>query len=181
MTQPSPSTPAVVACDVPTHSALPRRVVESAWFRDAYRAPLVRDTAGVVDIFWAIFGHHPAWMKAVLLLRHRLASWCGLQVPSTQQVLQPQRRPCYAVGDTIGVWPIFHLSDTELIAGRDNKHLDFRLSVLKQAEGGTGNVVVSTVCQVHNRFGKWYLFAIVPFHRWGMRRMMNRAIAAGRL
>jgi len=176
-----PPAPAVVACDVPAQSALPRGVVEDAWFRDAYRAPRTRASAGVVDIFWAIFGHYPAWMKAALLLRNSLASWCGLDVPSAQQVLRPEVRPRYAVGDTIGVWPIFHLSDSELIAGRDNKHLDFRLSVLKQADDGTGSVVVSTVCQVHNLFGKLYLFFVVPFHRWGMQRLMRRAVAAGRL
>ena len=34
---------------------------------------------------------------------------------------------------------------------------------------------------LHNRAGKIYLFFIVPFHRWGMRALMRRAVAAGRL
>jgi hypothetical protein len=85
------------------------------------------------------------------------------------------------VGDKIGVWPIFALTETELVAGRDNKHLDFRVSVLKETDGGTASVVVSTLCTVHNAFGKLYLFVIIPFHKWGVRRLMRRAIMAGRL
>lgn len=76
---------------------------------------------------------------------------------------------------------LFHLSDSELVAGRNNKHLDFRLSVLKELGGSSATVVVSTVCDVHNRFGKVYLFFIVPFHRWGVRKLLSNAMVAERL
>ena len=90
-------------------------------------------------------------------------------------------RPTYSVGDKIGPWPIFFIGDNELVAGRNNKHLDFRLSVLKVMEGDAASVVVSTVCSVHNVFGKIYLFFIVPFHRTGVRSLMSNAVAAKRL
>jgi hypothetical protein len=170
-----------VACDIPSVSVLNRRTIEGAYFRDSYRAPLSRSNAGVVDIFHAIFGHHPAWLKVLLIVRHRIASLCGLDVPSASEVIEFEIKDRYAVGDKIGVWPIFWLSDTELVAGRDNKHLDFRLSVLKITDGETASVVVSTLCTVHNTFGRLYLFFIVPFHKWGVPRLISRAVAAGRL
>ena len=73
------------------------------------------------------------------------------------------------------------MSDAELVGGRDDKHLDFRLSLLKQVDGDPASVVVSTVCVVHNNFGKRYLFFVVPFHRWGVQRLIARAISAGRM
>ena len=87
----------------------------------------------------------------------------------------------YVVGEKIGVWPIFSLSEDEVVAGRDNKHLDFRVSVLKLPEGDGSSVVVSTVCTIHNLFGKLYLFFVVPFHRYGVRKLMANALAARRL
>ena len=66
-------------------------------------------------------------------------------------------------------------------AGRDNKHMDFRLSVLKTRDDGKTSVVVSTVCTVHNVFGRIYLFLIVPFHRSGVQSLMSNAVAANRL
>ena len=85
------------------------------------------------------------------------------------------------MGEKIGGWPIFALSDRELIAGRDNTHLDFRLSILRVSEGDAERVVVSTVCVVHNVFGKVYLFVITPFHQRGICWLMRAAIHAGRL
>ena len=52
---------------------------------------------------------------------------------------------------------------------------------MKQVDGDPASVVVSTVCVVHNNFGKRYLFFVVPFHRWGVQRLIARAISAGRM
>jgi hypothetical protein len=87
----------------------------------------------------------------------------------------------YSVGDKIGPWPIFFIGGNEIVAGRNNRHMDFRLSVLKAADGETTSVVVSTICTVHNLFGKIYLFVIVPFHRSGVRSLMRNAVTAKRL
>lgn len=171
----------VVECKVPPSSILDSRLVEAAYFRDAYSAPLLQTQASVVEIFFAIFGHHPKWMKVALIARNRCASLCGLDAPAASEIFNVEVRSTYHVGEKIGVWPIFALNETELIAGRNNKHLDFRLSVLKQAGSANGSVIVSTVCTVHNRFGKIYLFFVVPFHRWGVKQLLSRAIFAGRL
>lgn len=171
----------IVECDVPATSVLSRSAVSAAYFRDSYRAPLVRKQDGMVDIFFSIFGHHPCWMKLVLVARNTVARNCGLDAPSVREVLNPEIKGQYQVGETIGVWPIFALTANELVAGRNNKHLDFRLSVLRECAAGTEHVVVSTICTVHNLAGKVYLFFIVPFHRWGVKRLIQRAISAQRL
>lgn len=170
----------VVECDTPLLSALDRRMVEAAYFRDSYRAPLSRPQA-VTDIFRAIFAHHPAWLKIVLIARNRIVRLFGLDSASASEILNFTSKDSYRVSDKIGVWPIFVLTDTELVAGRDNKHLDFRLSVLKVMDAGTASVVVTTICNVHNLFGKLYLFFVVPFHRWGVKRIISNAVGAGRL
>jgi hypothetical protein len=121
------------------------------------------------------------WMKVLLMVRNRIASFCGLDAPTASEIMNLDIRSRYGVGDKIGVWPIFALTETELVAGRDNRHLDFRLSVLRETDGETANVVVSTLCTVHNVFGKLYLFVIIPFHKWGVQRLISRAIMAGRL
>jgi hypothetical protein len=135
----------------------------------------------MVEIFFAIFGHHPGWMKLALIARNRVASFCGLDAPAASEIINPEVKSSYVVGEKIGVWPIFALTANEIVAGRNNKHLDFRLSVLREAGDESGSVVVSTLCTVHNRFGRVYLFFIVPFHRWGVQQLLSRAVIAGRL
>jgi hypothetical protein len=171
----------VVECEVPSSSMLNREPMQHAYFRDSYRVPLSRREIGIVDIFFAIFGHHPLWMKLLLIVRNKVASLAGLDAPAASEILHVEIKERYAVGEKIGAWPIFWLSEHEIVAGRDNKHLDFRISVLKVPEDDRMSVVVSTICSVHNRAGKLYLFFIIPFHRYGVRKLMANALAARRL
>ena len=38
----------------------------------------------------------------------------------------------YRVGDRVGIFRIRHLSDTEVVMGQDDKHLDVQVSICKQ-------------------------------------------------
>ena len=156
----------VVECDVPSGSMLRREVIENAYFRDSYRAPLSRKELGIVDVFLGIFAHHPLWMKLLLIVRNKIDAFAGLDAQTASEILHVEIKDRYVVGEKIGVWPIF---------------MDFRLSVLKVPDGDRTSVVVSTICTVHNLFGKLYLFFVVPFHRYGVRKLMARALAARRL
>ena len=171
----------VVECDLPSGSMLSREIIEHAYFRDSYRAPLSRRELGIVEVFFGIFGHHPLWMKLLLIVRNKLASLAGLDAPTASELLHVEIKDRYVVGEKIGVWPIFSLSEDEIVAGRNNRHLDFRLSVLKVSDGDRTSVVVSTICTVHNLTGKLYLFFVVPLHRCGVRKLMANALAARRL
>jgi hypothetical protein len=171
----------VIECDVPASSALSRDLIRTAYFHDSYRVPLARPGLSIVEIFFALFGHTPRWMKALLITRNAVARWCGLEAPTVAEILTPAVCANYSVGDKIGPWPIFFINDNEIVAGRNNKHLDFRLSVLRVIDDGAESVVVSTICSVHNLAGKIYLFFIVPFHRTGVRSLLANAVTAKRL
>jgi hypothetical protein len=171
----------VVECEVPSSSALSRDLIRSAYFHDSYRVPLVRPSLSIVDIFFALFGHTPFWMKALLIIRNAIARPFGLEAPTSAEILHPTMRASYHVGDKIGPWPIYFIGEDEIVAGRNNKHLDFQLSVLRVKDGDAESVVVSTICSVHNFAGKIYLFFIVPFHRTGVKSLMSNAVTAKRL
>ena len=171
----------VIECEVPSSSALSRDMIGNAHFHDSYRAPLARPELGVVEIFFALFGHTPLWMKLLLVARNAAATLFGLEAPTVAEIMKPVVRSEYRAGEKIGPWPIFFIGDNEIVAGRNNKHMDFRLSVLKARDGDAMSVVVSTICTVHNVFGKIYLFCIAPFHRNGVRTLMSNAVVAKRL
>lgn len=170
----------VIECDAPAGSLLGDSAITQAYFRDSWSAPLTRDQ-DVPSLFFAVFGHRPGWMNRTLLIRNKLASMAGLEAATAEEFLSAQQKDQYAVGDKIGIWPIYALSDTELVAGRDNAHLDFRVSILKVSNGKGQRVIVTTICKVHNLFGRIYLFFIVPFHRLGVRQLLTNAVREGRL
>src|SRR4029079_13773024 len=113
----------VVECDVPAASALDRALLGRCDFNDSYRVPLAHPERGMADIFFAVFGHTPFWMKAMLILRNAAMRLVGLDVPAVAEIMRPEIKTGYRVGDKIGPWPIFFIGDNEIIAGRDNKHM----------------------------------------------------------
>ena len=171
----------VIECDIPSSSMLDRNLIAISYFHDSYRTPLTRPELGIVDLFLAVFAHEPLWMKLTLIARNAAARLAGLEAPTVAEIMTPEVRAKYSVGEKIGPWPIFFLGDNEIVAGRNNKHIDFRVSVLKAVDGDAPSVVVSTVCTVHNLFGKIYLFFVVPFHRKGVQLLMSNAVMAKRV
>ena len=76
----------VVECEVPASSALGENLVRSAWFHDSYRVPLARPGLSIVNIFFALFGHTPFWMKALLIARNAIARRFGLEAPTAAEI-----------------------------------------------------------------------------------------------
>ncbi|MFZ6872476.1 DUF2867 domain-containing protein [Undibacterium sp. Di27W] len=168
-------------CGHPQQSVLMPELVHAAYYRDSYRAEPAHCELTVCDAFHAIFMHRPTWMKFIMLGRNYLMSMFGIAVPDKTEIMHPRMRSDYKVGEKIGAWPIFYLSSEELVAGRDNSHLDFRLSIVRVQEQQTVAIVVSTVCICHNWYGRAYIQLIRPFHRWGVKYLIRQAMLAGRL
>jgi hypothetical protein len=164
----------------PPDSALLPGLAKS-YYWDSFDAPLRRDTLAMHEIYLALFAHHPRWAKRLLILRGRIVAVFGLKSSTAADLDTIEIKPAYVVGEKIARFTLFAQSDTEIVTGGNDKHLDFRVSVQKLTEFGTSRVVLSTAVSPHNFFGKAYLFVIQPFHRFGVRMLLSNAVKAGRL
>ncbi len=171
----------IVECDVPSTSALGRDVIESAYYHDSYSAPLARPQLAIADIYAAIFAHQPLTMKLLLIVRNAVVRPLGLRAPAAAEIMRSELKGRYAVGEKVGLWSIFFIGEDEIVAGANDRHQDFRVSVLRVHSASGASVVLSTICTVHNLFGKIYLFFILPYHRYGVKTLLRNAVAAGRL
>jgi hypothetical protein len=82
----------------------------------------------------------------------------------------------------IGIFKVYGKSETEIVLGEDDKHLDFRLSVLRTPDLSPtlgGQLTVSTVVHCHNLLGRAYIFVIAPFHRLVVKASLRRAAHIG--
>ncbi|WP_309104705.1 DUF2867 domain-containing protein [Microbacterium sp.] len=104
---------------------------------------------------WArrIFSDPPRWVGAALALRDRLVGLVGIR---------PSSRETFAV---------LARSGDEVIVGTDDRHIDFRASV----RCSDGFVDVTTIVQVHNRLGWFYLLPVRLVHASMVRSMLARA------
>jgi hypothetical protein len=133
----------------------------------------------LVAIYAAVLGHPPMAFKRLLVVRSHLVRPLGIAGVSYEDLARPiDIGRSYAVGDRIGRWTLFAKYSDELITGANDRHLDFRVSVFRDARP---RIVLSTAVMTHNTFGRAYLAAILPFHRFGVARLLGNASAAGRI
>jgi Protein of unknown function (DUF2867) len=155
--------------------------IGGSYYWDSFEVPLRRSTLAMHEIYLALFAHHPRWARRLLILRGRLVAPFGLKATTAADFAAIEVKPAYAVGEKIARFTLLGQNDTELVAGGDDRHLDFRVSVQKLVASDAGRVVLSTVVNPHNLFGRAYLRAILPFHRLGVRMLLANAVKAGRL
>jgi hypothetical protein len=103
-----------------------------------------------------MMARQPCWAEALLSLRNLLVAPLGLKT-SGASADTPR--------DMIGIFPVVSQTPDRLVAGFNDRHLDFRVVVDVTAPGDSRRVTATTVVKTHNRLGRIYLAVIMPFHR----------------
>ena len=104
----------------------------------------------------------PGWVRSLMALRNALVAPFGLTTEEPAEV------------DRIGLFPVVSERDNEVIAGFDDKHLNFRIAMLAES----GRVHLATWVHPHNLGGRLYLAAVMPFHVVIVRDALKRVAAA---
>jgi hypothetical protein len=86
----------------------------------------------------------PGWADALLRLRNTLVRPFGLKTG------EPDRP----------IFPTCLETEDELVLGTDDRHLNFRIGLIRQE----GRIFLSTWVHPHNLWGRAYLRLVMPFH-----------------
>lgn len=166
---------AVRETQVPTGTVI-RATLPGAHFFDAYTVADPRPATSALQTWLDVVARTPRWTQHLLAIRNRLVRLVGLKgvgqlhdMHPLASGASPRDARSYRVGDRVGIFLIRHLSDTEVVMGQDDKHLDVQVSLTKHAQAGSSDspatVVLSTVVHIHNTLGHVYMAVITPFHR----------------
>jgi hypothetical protein len=124
-----------------------------------------------------IFSHQAPWIGSLLAVRDAVVGRFGLKTAKQLTSLGAQSETA-----RVSIFKIYAISPTEIVLGEDDKHLDFRLSVLCSSQpspGGKRQLTLSTVVHCHNRLGRLYIFIIAPFHRLVVQSSLRSAARIG--
>lgn len=154
------------------------RIYESTNLADAYSIKLpIGTTASPELLARFIFSQEAPWIAGLMKVRDALVAGFGLKTSSQLAALYADSRV-----KRVGIFKIYSSTDHEIVLGEDDKHLDFRLSVLcsvAPAQTDERRLVLSTVVHCHNRLGRIYIFLIAPFHRLVVQASLRRAARIG--
>ncbi|MEL7468037.1 MAG: DUF2867 domain-containing protein [Pseudomonadota bacterium] len=149
--------PRVTTTDLPAQSLLSRHV-GTGDFLDCYSVQSDLSPREAADIITAF----PGWARALLVLRRWITAPFGLDNDGPD------------TADKVGIFPVEIDTAEELIAGFNDKHLNFRVSVQSHA----GRVFLATWVHPHNLGGRIYLTLIMPFHILIARNALARVARA---
>ncbi|WP_102896780.1 DUF2867 domain-containing protein [Phaeobacter piscinae] len=90
----------------------------------------------------------PGWARALLAVRRLTTTPFGLSQDGPVD------------DDKIGSFPVVHETSQEIVAGFDDKHLNFRVAVIADGK----SVSLTTWVHPHGLPGRIYLSLIMPFH-----------------
>lgn len=123
------------------------RSLERVDYEDSFALTLPQGEPLDLEGFLARWRRGPAWIQALLKLRHALVKPLGL---CTQ-------------GEVL---PVLERGESSVWMGQDDKHLDFRVQVLRQSSPlGVQRFVVTTQVHLHASLGRLYFALVRPFHR----------------
>lgn len=152
-------------------TSLLRKRIELGDFVDSYAVPLAEPELTPVQLAERLT-MMPGWVNGLLWLRNGLVSPFGLKTDAHL----PPANPDPGIGDYVSFFRLEELSPNEAILGEDDRHLDFRVSVLKTA-GPQPLAALSTWVRPHNLGGRLYLLGVLPFHKLIIRRMLANVAA----
>jgi len=138
---------------------------------DCYQSSFM-DEANKIDITKIgklFFTSGPKWVNGLFTVRNKVVRLLGLKIPgnTTDRQKQLDNFKCDK-GEQLGLFKVFDKTDNEVILGEDDKHLDFRVSLLLEKladKTEQKNLTITTTVKFNNSFGRLYFLPVRLFHK----------------
>lgn len=159
---------ALQKCPLPGQSVLNNSCV-TYHYSDSYAGTVsdANNQLQPVDLGKAFFSAGPRWIPTLFKLRNKIVVVFGLKTPDRitdrqQQLDNFKGEP----GEQLGLFKVFDRTADEVILGEDDKHLNFRISLLLRPDDAVGRrqIVISTTVVYNNWLGRLYFLPVRPFH-----------------
>lgn len=136
-------------------------------FMDAYGLEVSGTSLDARRAAERMMARAPRWVDALLTMRNIIVTPFGLKTGSEGRTPR----------DIIGIFPVVSETPDRLVAGFNDKHLDFRVVVDVATTGRQQSITATTLVLTHNWLGRIYLKIILPFHRLVVRAMLRQVDA----
>lgn len=145
---------------IPEHSKVSKGF-DDYHFCDSFSVSL--QTHDTIDNFTTNTFQTPRWADALMGVRNAFFSLFGLDKGGYKKNIN--QADYYPIGSRAVYFTVIARNENEIIAEEKDKHLDFRISVLKNQRGDSTKIHLTTLVKYHNFLGRFYFSLIRPFHR----------------
>ena len=164
---------AVISVGLPSPSLVERALAPCHYF-DAFSLDAASGTFGNVDALARASSKLPRWVSALMALRNRIVSVFGLKTEPAEPT-QSTDQSAIVAGSAVGIFLVLARSADEILMGLDDKHLDFRFSLVLQTRSDGERAIASTTVRFKNAWGRLYFAFVKPFHKLIIPAMLRTA------
>ncbi|MGR3857300.1 MULTISPECIES: DUF2867 domain-containing protein [Chryseobacterium] len=133
----------------------------------------------ISEVGKAFFTSGPKWGKKMFAFRNKAVGIFGLKTGSEAETRQKEKDFKCEVGERMGLFKVFDKTSNEIVLGEDDKHLDFRVSLLvekSKVHPDENSLTISTTVKYHNWLGVLYFLPVRPFHKLIVPAMLKNMI-----
>lgn len=142
-----------------------------ASYYDAYQIQTATADSSILKLAMQVLGSTPPWINFLMLTRNRVVGLFGLKnLGGMRDVRTDKAVENYRIGDRVGIFTLLYLAENEVILGDNDKHLEVRVSLFRQA----AELTITTVVHNHNWLGRAYMLVVKPAHRVIVRVLLRQ-------
>ena len=136
------------------------------------------DEVTITELGKAFFAPPPKWISVLFNIRNKLVAKIGLKIPD-RKMGENIEHLSFEPSQQVGFFKVLSKTEDEILFGEDDKHLNFKVSLLQERDpqdNGIKRLTCSTVVKYNNWLGRVYFFIVKPFHQMVVPSMMKRMI-----
>ena len=146
--------------------SIPRNSIISKKFNDFHYCDsysIITKTNESLDKITTNIFQTPRWADVLMDVRNAAVKVAGLESGGNKKDINIS--DFYPVGSRAVYFTVIDRNENEIIMAENDRHLNFRISVMTNREGNNVIIYLTTLVQYHNLLGRLYFFPVKPFHR----------------
>lgn len=155
---------------IPTNSML-KKDEKSFGYVDCFRSSITtkEQNVDIINVLGLFLQGGSKWIDQLLNIRDKIVKPFGLKTSAEKGSIQQLTvNANYEPGTQLGIFKLIDHSANEFVLGENDKHLNFRVSLLlEQSENKVDEMGLSitTVVKFNNALGRIYFIPVKPIHQ----------------
>ena len=138
---------------------------------DSYQ--IIKNTNDTIDNITTEIFKTPIWVDYLIKIRNSIAGLFGLKTENKKDTNVANH---YSIGSKAVYFTVIDRNDYEIVMAENDKHLNFRTSVLINRNGIDSKIYLTTIVRYNNIWGRLYFMPVKPFHSIIMKSILKRAL-----
>ncbi len=155
---------------------------KSFHYVDSFRSQdaTMRPDNDVISIGKLFLTSGPGWADCLMSIRDKAVGVFGLKTAGqlTSEAKNPDNFK-FQMGEQLGIFKLYAKTGNELVLGDDDKHLNFRVSLLldgKNKDTDKKKIMITTAVEYKNVFGRIYFLPVKPIHQFIVKGTLREII-----